>query len=214
MIATAQAKHQTPDNNTNAPHQCRFRVLDCRHLDHDPSLLPATYDKVFSNAALHWILRDDATRVSTLRAIHAALKPNGAFVFEMGGAGNVAEVHAALIAAVGQRVAGGFRRARAASPWWFPSDKAMAAVLEEAGFAVEWLEMEYRPTKLTAEEGGGLDGWVRLMGAGFLECVEGEEEREEVVREVGEVLEGVVRHEEDGSTWLGYVRLRGVASKR
>lgn len=28
-----------------------------------------------SNAALHWILRDESTRMSTLRAIYGCLKP-------------------------------------------------------------------------------------------------------------------------------------------
>lgn len=134
-------------------------------------------------------------------------------MFEMGGAGNVAEAHAALIAAVAHHGVG-VVRAREASPWWFPSDGALAGVLEEVGFVVDWLEMEYRPTRLTGEEGGGLEGWVRLMGARFLEEVEGEERREDVDREVCEALESVVRREEDGSVWLGYVRLRGVASKR
>lgn len=90
----------------------------------------------------------------------------------------------------------------------------MRALLEGVGFVVEKAEVEYRPTRLTEEEeGGGLEGWVRLMGAAFLEGVEGEKGREEAVREVCEVLRTVIRREEDGSWWLGYVRLRVLARK-
>ena len=53
-----------------------------------------------SNAALHWILRSPTTRHATLVAIFSALKPAGKFVFEMGGAGNVAEIQSALFFAI------------------------------------------------------------------------------------------------------------------
>ena len=87
----------------------------------------------------------------------------------------------------------------------------MRGMLEEAGFVVERMQVEWRPTELTMEEGGGLEGWVRLMGASFLEVVE-VGRREEIVREVCEVLETVVVREERRRE-LGYVRLRGLARK-
>lgn len=31
----------------------------------------------------HWILRDECTRLGTLRAVHGRLKEGGGFVFEM-----------------------------------------------------------------------------------------------------------------------------------
>lgn len=91
----------------------------------------------------------------------------------------------------------------------------MRGALEAAGLEVLVLEAEYRPTRLTAEtvDGkGGMEGWVRLMGARFLERLP-EGERDEAVRWVLEVLEGICRRE-DGSWWIGYVRLRGVAVKK
>ena len=188
-----------------------FRVQDCRYLEKESVLQDESYDKVFSNAALHWILRDASTRMSVLRAAYYALKPGGAFAFEMGGKGNVSEVHAALLAALMYRGLG-IQRAREASPWFFPSEELMRGMLEEVGFVVERSETEYRPTRLTAVEQGGLEGWVRLMGADFLENVD-EEEREGIVQEVADVLESVLKREEDGSMWLGYVRLRILARK-
>lgn len=55
---------------------------------------------MISNAALHWILRDETTRFQTLKAIYQCLKPGGVFVFEMGAHGNVPEVHTALLSAL------------------------------------------------------------------------------------------------------------------
>ncbi|KAI9835756.1 MAG: hypothetical protein M1819_001935 [Sarea resinae] len=176
------------------------------------------YDKIFSNAALHWILRSPPTRAALFDTIHALLKPNGVFAFELGGAGNIAEVHAALVSALihhGVPAA----RARAASPWFFPSETWMRAALIRAGFGDVQLETEYRPTRLpeAEAEGAGLEGWVRLMGAEFLALVEGERARDGVVAFVLEALKGVVGRPEDGGgeggEWLGYVRLRGRATK-
>lgn len=172
------------------------------------------YTKVFSNAALHWILRDEETRESVLRGVHAALVPGGKFVFEMGGAGNVADVHTALLSALLMRQGLKIEKVREASPWFFPSEEQMRKLLERVGFVVDKSEVEYRPTRLTEGEGGGLEGWVKLMAVAFLDLLgDDEARREEVVRDVCEVLKSVIGRE-DGSMWLGYVRLRVLARKK
>jgi hypothetical protein len=130
----------------------------------------------------------------------------------MGGAGNVAEIHTALISVILHQGLS-IDRAREISPWFFPSEAWMRKTLEDIGFVVETLELEYRPTKLTAGEGGGLRGWVKLMGASMLEVVDDGCKREAVIDEVCDVLATVVTRIEDDSQWLGYVRLRGVARK-
>ena len=185
---------------------------DCRSLEQDPEIGGVKYDKVFSNAALHWILRDPSTRMSVLEAAYGLLKPGGVFVFEMGGAGNVADAHTALLAAVVHQGLS-IVEAREACPWFFPSEKWMRQMLEEVGFTVERSETEYRPTRLTTEKEGGLEGWARLMGAQFLEALPTKEKRESAVKEVCDTLQSVLTHEEDGSMWLGYVRLRVLARK-
>lgn len=43
------------------------------------------FDKVFSNAALHWCKRDP---VGVIRSVKKVLKPDGVFVAEFGGWGN------------------------------------------------------------------------------------------------------------------------------
>lgn len=189
-----------------------WHVLDCRYLEGSELVKEGEYSKVFSNAALHWILRDPSTRMSVLKGVYKTLQPGGAFVFEMGGAGNVAEIHSATLAAlVHQGVS--IEKAREACPCFFPSEVLMRNILEEVGFRVERTKLEYRPTKLTSEKEGGLEGWMRLMAAQFLEVLDTEEKKEKVVREVCQVLHTILTHEEDGSMWLGYVRLKVMAFK-
>ena len=185
---------------------------DCRYLEDCQDSTDSAYSKVFSNAALHWILRDASTRMSVFRAAFRALKPGGELVFEMGGAGNVAEVHAALLAAVVHQGVG-IEAAREAVPWFFPSEELMKKILGEVGFVVKKSELEYRPTRLTTEKEGGIEGWARLMGAQILHILPSHEKREAAVREVCDVLKTILTHEEDGSMWLGYVRLRFHARK-
>ena len=189
-----------------------WHVLDCRYLEGNSIIKGKAYDKVFSNAALHWILRDASTRVSVLRGAYEALRSGGDFVFEMGGIGNVAEMHAALLAAlVHQGVS--IEAAREACPWLFPSEQLMQTMLEEVGFSVRRSKLEYRPTRLTDEKQGGLEGWVRLMGAQFLEILDSEAKKEAAIKEVCHTLQTVITRTEDSSTWLGYVRLKVIAQK-
>jgi trans-aconitate methyltransferase len=212
MISAAQEKYPaTKERNSS------YAVQDCSWFSPDAKIkyLNGSWDKVFSNAALHWILRKPETRKDTLKAAYEALKPGGTFVFEMGGHGNVAEVYGALIAAlIAQGVAP--KDAYEQSPWFFPSTDWMHTALSEIGFGVEKVEIEYRPTKLTpksADGKGGLEGWVRLMGAEFFEALD-ERKRDRAVQLVVDIIENVLTREEDGSQWLGYVRLRGVAKKK
>ncbi|KAL8904031.1 MAG: hypothetical protein Q9171_007194 [Xanthocarpia ochracea] len=189
-----------------------WHVQDCRYLDRWVGFQEGAYTKVFSNAALHWILRDPSTRTSVLQDVYAILRPGGTFAFEMGGKGNVGEVHAALIAAVVHQGVS-LEAARELSPWFFPSEALMKQMLENVGFAVQRIQLEYRPTKLTSDKEGGIEGWARLMGAQFLEGLDSSEKREAAVKEVCEVLKTVISHEEDDRMYLGYVRLRVLATK-
>ncbi|KAI7207691.1 S-adenosyl-L-methionine-dependent methyltransferase [Hortaea werneckii] len=208
FITTANELHSSPN--------CSYRLQDCTALSASSDAVEAgSWDKVFSNAALHWILRPQTTRANVFHEIHRALKPGGTFVFEMGGKGNVAEIHSAFTAAL-VHAGLSIEEAREACPWFFPSVEWMRKTLEGSGFEVVKCESEYRPTKLNPETGdgsGGIEGWLRLMGARFLEAVN-EGKREGVLKEVSDVLESVITREEDGSRWIGYVRLRAVARKK
>jgi hypothetical protein len=152
--------------------------------------------------------------VGFFHSVAQALKPRGKFVFEMGGHGNVAEVHAAIIAAM-RHAEVPLEQVNAANPWYFPAPDEMSDLLSRAGFEVEKCYLECRPTKLTVADAagsGGIEGWVRLMGAQFLDAAP-ENRRDEIVRDVCQVLEPIItRH--DGSKWIGYVRLRAIAIKK
>lgn len=139
--------------------------------------------------------------------MHAALKPGATFALEMGGLGNVAEMRTALLLTVSRRV--GHARAVAAEPWFFPDEAWLSGALRDAGFRVDRVEREWRPT--TADK-GGVEGWVRLFGKNVLDAVEDEQEREVVVREAAAVLREVCRKPGDGEM-ISYVRLRALATK-
>jgi hypothetical protein len=192
---------------------CNFYPLDARELytkQNQLNLPP--FDKVFSNAALHWILSNALYRDDVFKGVHSVLKDGGSFAFEMGGKGNVAEMRAAILSAVSKRVDA--RTAQEADPWFFPDEEWMRAALERHGFVVERMELENRPTRVEEGEGGGIQGWVRLMGSKFFDVVgeEGSEVREECIREAVERLEGECRGA-DGGHVIGYVRLRALARK-
>lgn len=167
------------------------------------------YDKAFSNAALHWILRSSPDPAAFFTSVSAHIKLGGTFVFEMGGHGNVAEMRTALLYCISKRL--GIEAARAADPWFFPDDVWMKDVLQKTGFEVEKCEMAYRQTKMEEGENGGIEGWTRLMGKQFFDQLE-EGEREGAVREVVDVLETVCQGA-SGGEWIGYRRLRVVARK-
>ena len=205
LIQAASSKYKNESKIT-------WQVLDCRYMENSGAVSEGLYDKVFSNAALHWILRDASTRMSVLRGVYNALKPGGEFVFEMGGAGNVAGVHTALLSALVHQGAS-IQKARETSPWFFPSEQLMQNILEQVGFRVQKSKLEYRPTKVTTEKQGGLEGWVRLMGAQFLEALNTDNQKDAAVKEVCNVLHTVLTREEDGSAWLDYVRLKVIARK-
>ncbi|GJC84172.1 putative methyltransferase C70.08c [Colletotrichum liriopes] len=175
-----------------------------------PALHTPTFTKAFSNAALHWILRPPGSHVPVFASIRDALLPGGTLALEMGGLGNVAEMRTAIIMAVARRV--GIQKAIAVDPWFFPDEEWLTRVLEEevGGWKVERVEREWRPT--TADK-GGVEGWVRLMGKELLDAVPDEGgQRDEVVREIVDVLRHVCKIPGDGEM-ISYVRLRCLATK-
>ncbi|KAF9876696.1 hypothetical protein CkaCkLH20_05542 [Colletotrichum karsti] len=189
---------------------CDFEVLDATKISTSktPSLHTPTFTKAFSNAALHWILRPPGAQIPVFTSVRDALLPGGVFVLEMGGLGCVCEMRTALLMAVARRV--GMERTKEVDPWFFPDEEWLRKALEEevGGWRVERIEREWRPT---IADKGGVEGWCRLMGKELIDAVP-EGEREDVVREVKEVLEEVCRVP-GGGQMISYVRLRCVARK-
>lgn len=193
-----------------------FVLQDCANLRRttDENLKPGNFDKVFSNAALHWILRREETRQSFFSDVHSLLKSNGTFAFTMGGSGNIAEVHTALYALLHHAYNVPMKAIREADPWFFASKEWMQSSLENAGFQVETIEVEYKPTHLATSQdgGGGLRGWMNLMCASFLELLS-ESQRPQMVEEACEILTPADGRLLQSDHTIGYVRLHVLARK-
>ncbi|MDH3264912.1 MAG: methyltransferase domain-containing protein [Paracoccaceae bacterium] len=170
------------------------RVADGQHLEFD-----AEFDAVFSNAALHWMLDPDAA----IDGVWRALKPGGRFVGEMGGAGNVARIVAALVAGLDRRGLDG----KAAVPWYFPTPEAYRGKLEARGFEVATIALIPRPTPLPGE----MADWLETFAENFLNQVPAAG-RPAYLAEVGDALAPALRDAE-GRWSADYVRLRFAAVK-
>jgi trans-aconitate methyltransferase len=162
--------------------------------------LPAgPYDAVFSNAALHWIEDQDAVTA----AVAEALVPDGRFVVEMGGTGNIATIIEAVEAELEER---GYEMA---VPWYFPTIGEHAAVLERHDFELRKAWLFDRPTELDGED--GLANWLAMFGDSLFREVPAAE-MDAVVAAVEERLRATC-FDPATKTWTAdYRRLRFVAS--
>jgi SAM-dependent methyltransferase len=152
------------------------------------------FDAVFSNAALHWM--KDAAAV--IREVRGVLRPGGRFVAELGGAGCVAAVRAALGRALARRGVD----AAAVDPWFFPSDEAYGRLLHAGGFAVESIAVFPRPTPLP----GDVSAWLETFAQPFLGAL-APGERAAAVAEIRDDLRPALF--DAGRGWVvDYVRLR------
>ena len=157
------------------------------------------FDAVFSNAALHWIPEQDAV----LESVANTLVPDGRFVAELGGTGNVATI---ISAVRDEATARGYS---VESPWYFPSIGEYAPKLESHGFETRYATLFDRPTEL-ADGTDGLANWLGMFGDSLLSAIP-DCERSTVVAAVEDRLrEDQFRNEK----WTAdYRRLRFVAQK-
>ncbi|KAI1101213.1 hypothetical protein F4804DRAFT_347845 [Jackrogersella minutella] len=105
------------------------RVMNCRRLDECTSLCTASFDKVFSNAALHLVIRGETTRAGAIKSCFNS--PNlGDLVNKSSALGSIAELHAAIIGAL---IHQGFRMFSAEFLALLPNDDQREAVAKEVG---------------------------------------------------------------------------------
>jgi SAM-dependent methyltransferase len=169
-------------------------VVDARELPFE-----AEFDAVFSNAVLHWIRPPEAV----IAGVWRALEPGGRFVGELGGAGNIAHVLAALAVVLARRDI----PLQQASPWYFPDEAEYRGRLEQAGFVVTSMERFPRPTPLPGDVGD----WLETFAGSFLGLFAGDE-RAQVIDELRELLRPNLLNDE-GVWVMDYVRLRFAATK-
>eukprot|EP00931_Biecheleriopsis_adriatica_P076321 TRINITY_DN50041_c0_g1_i1.p1 TRINITY_DN50041_c0_g1~~TRINITY_DN50041_c0_g1_i1.p1 ORF type:complete len:245 (+),score=49.58 TRINITY_DN50041_c0_g1_i1:97-735(+) len=155
------------------------------------------FDRVFSNATLHWLSKDPA---GVVNGIHRALRDGGKLVAEFGGQGNVHVIVSALGAELESR---GFD-AEERNPWFFPSAEAYASMLTNAGFSIKRCELVEAPTSLP--NGGDISGWLRTFCSKWLHDIE-EPVAQSILSSVRERLSKshLLR---EGTWFVDYVRLR------
>ena len=168
--------------------------VDARVMSGDALTFDAEFDAVFTNAALHWI--KDAPAV--IAGVRRALKPEGRFVGEMGGAGNVAAVRGAMHEAV----AGLGIDPTTLDPWYFPDETEYGGLLKAGGFEVLAIERFSRPTPIP----GPLEDWLDTFGESFLKALP-EAERGPTKTAIADGLRPTLCGD-DGKWTVDYVRLR------
>ena len=145
------------DSSENFVEACKARGLDARLMDGHALQFEDEFDAVFSNAALHWMTRP----MAVIDGIKRALKPQGRFVAEFGGHGNVAAIVTAMRAVAVNRGADPSSVMR----WYFPTPDEYSALLSESGFQVQRIGLFPRPTPLKT----GMEAWLKLFSLPFFE---------------------------------------------
>ncbi|MEW6581245.1 MAG: methyltransferase domain-containing protein [Actinomycetota bacterium] len=151
-----------------------------------PLPLPAPVDAIVSTSALHWVADHDRL----FRDLAAVLAPGGRLVAELGGAGNVA----AILAALSDLGPG-------EGPWTFPTVDDTRRRLAAAGLAVDDVALVPRPVRLPPDE---LPRYLRAVALGpFLDPLDGPA-ADRLVEEVARRMPGGV---------VDFVRLEVVARR-
>ena len=177
----------------------RKRGLDARIIDARDLPFDTEFDAVFSNSVLHWIEDPDQVLASVWRS----LRPGGRFVGEFGGAGNVASIRDAFIAALGARQID----VASVDPWYFPTAEQYRSRLEAGGFSVDTIHLFPRPTPLP----GDVTHWLQVFAQPFLMAVP-DSDRPALIAELRARLEPRIRSA-DGCWIVDYVRLRFAATR-
>lgn len=158
-------------------------------------------DAVFSNAVLHWVRPPEAAAA----CIAKALKPNGRFVAEFGGHGNVQRTIAVTKQALAE-----FGVAGEALPnWYYPSIAEYTAVLEQAGLEPTMARLFDRPTPL--QHADGLRNWITMFATGAVEAV-GAKCQSAFFQRVEELAREDLFH--DGTWYADYRRLQVIAKRK
>jgi SAM-dependent methyltransferase len=185
------------DSSPEMVEAAKKRGIDARLMDAYDLKFNSEFDAVFCNAALHWMKRDPD---AVIAGVKRALKPDGRFVGEMGGHGNVAVITVALLAILQRH---GLRDAM--NPWYYPSVDEYRGKLESAGFRVEYMELIPRPTPLPT----GMRAWLETFAMPLFRQLP-ESEQDSALNETVALLRPVLCDNKEQWT-ADYVRLRFLA---
>jgi trans-aconitate methyltransferase len=158
------------------------------------------FNAVFSNAALHWMLRAE----SLVSNVVHALKPGGRFVGEFAGARNAHHIRHAVHNALTKR---GIDPADV-DPWYLPTAEEYKQILENAGLHVAFIQLFDRPVTIDYPIGD----WIKTFGSPYLTVLKDENAESEFLEEVTQNLTSCLLGA-DGRWVVDYTRLRFRADK-
>jgi len=178
-----QAKSKYPD--------VKFHVQDVTELKYKEE-----FDAVFSNATLHWV----KSPKQALNCIYESLKPDGRFIAEFGGRGNVKIITDEITY---QLQAAGFDYQKEQFPWYFPSIGEYSSLMEEVGFKVSFAQHYDRPTALHGND--GLSNWIEMFSSDLFSGIV-EERKDDIITKVESNLKSLLYKEGE---WIAdYKRIR------
>lgn len=198
-IAQTGAEIMGIDNSAEMIDQAKkhYPEIDFKVMDGQDFTLDKPFDAVFSNAALHWMLKPK----KVIACVYRCLKPHGRFVFEMGGVGNITQLLAAI-----KQAAAEFGTTDLSLINYYPSIGQYTGLLEAGGLQVRYAELINRPTQLKGET--GLRDWVNMFRVAVLKQIPN---TENFFERLEDIAKPILYH--DGSWWADYVRLRVLAVK-
>jgi len=148
-----------------------FQRQDARNLP-----FQERFDRLFSNAALHWIIDHRPVLASMFRA----LRPGGLVVVQMGGRGNAAGVIASMNELM-QEAAWREYFQNFAFPYGFYGPDEYTPWLEEAGFSI--LSIELIGKEMVHRNRDAFTGWIRTTWLPYTDRVP-EQLRERFISEL------------------------------
>jgi trans-aconitate 2-methyltransferase len=177
-----------------------FQLMDARKIVFQP-----IFDRVFSNAALHWITNQSAV----LFAVQKSLKPGGRLLFQMAGKGNAQNVLAVL------------DEMMAEAPWkqYFENFKFPYGFYDQQEYTnflvkedLKPLRVELFPKDMKQAGAEGLAGWVRTTWLPFTEKLPNELKAKFVDELVTRYIQ---KHpvDDEGMVHVGMIRLEVEAQK-
>lgn len=161
-----------------------------------------TFDAVFSNATLHWVLEYE----KAIHSIYNCLKSGGRFVAEFGGKGNVELIITQLRKNLEKLKY--HKQARLVN-WYFPALGEYTSTLEKQNFKVTYARHYDRPTEL-ADSNSGLRNWIKMFAKNFFHEVK-EEDEKEILEAMEHSLKPTLFR--NGKWYADYKRLQVVAYK-
>jgi trans-aconitate 2-methyltransferase len=150
MIALAQKTFSAEDY----PNLC-FKAMDARELG-----FQAEFDRAFSNAALHWIVDQEAV----LTGVARSLKPGGKLLFQMAGKGNARDI-LSIINELSTSEPWKKYFSNMTFPYGFYNPQEYQQFLVAADLKALRVELFNRDMKHQGRE--GLAGWVRTTWLPF-----------------------------------------------